>query len=112
MGRLRPPLRSLVPVARNPLKRIRPGHPTFQLANRIAEAPLAGGLTALRVRGSATLTSYRQVRPERAIATHMSSDMSQLIALRRAKTRARVPAWGLHLVPEFVIGLAFELPES
>ena len=41
-----------------------------------------------------TLSSYRRVGPERASATHTPSDVSRLIALRQAKTRARVPTGG------------------
>ena len=81
----------------------RPSH--VQLANHLSEAALDGGLSAsaLRVRRSAVLTTCRQVRPEREIALHLSSDVIRAVALRRARTRTRVPAWDLRLVLEFLM---------
>ena len=91
----------------------RPSH--VPLPNHPTEAALAGGLVsaaALRVRRSAILSTCRQIRPERAIALHMSSDVIRAVALRRAKTMAGAPAWDLRLVLESLTSRAFEPPES
>ena len=90
----------------------RPSH--VQLANHLSEAALDGGLSAaaLRVRRSAILTTCRQIRPERTIALHMSSDVIRAVALRRARTKTRIPAWDLRLVLEFLISRSFEPLES
>ena len=90
-GSFTPPRESQVPVARDPRSGSGPS-----IARSAGEPPPPPGrrpLEATRTRVS-NLSSYRQVRPERANATHTSPDVSRVLALRGLETRARVPTWG------------------
>ena len=86
----------------------------MDLANHLSAAAVNSGLSAaaLRVRRSAILKTCTQVNPERAIPLATSSDVIRAVNIRRARQRARIPAWDLRLVLDFLTGPQFEPPES